>query len=158
MYPGQVPAQRMMAQPAAPQQMPATPVGGIASLMPQQMAPVAQAQMPYMVTPVMGMADGGRVGSSVQPSPDMMQLSTVMRTGTPEERMAALNAMRSMAFGGGDIRGALSRFGGKGQQTSSIRPQSSSPMSGKGQRTTSSIPQESRSPIMDFLRRDQAGR
>jgi hypothetical protein len=135
MYPGQFPAQRMpqqMQQQAFPQQMmPASPVGGIASLMPQQMAPQAQQQMPFMQpAPVYGMAEGGAVtrrggsGKGAGTSGDKMQLATTMRTGTPDQRMAALQQMRGSTGGAptkatmpeaiGGPMGALAAFRNRG--------------------------------------------
>lgn len=99
-YP-QMPAQ-MPAQPL-PAVMPTYPAAavpmtqGIAALAPQQMSPMAAQRMPFGQAPVVGMAGGGAVPQMAQRTtgPDGYGLAQIMRTGTPEARMAALQQMRA---------------------------------------------------------------
>lgn len=119
-----------------PQSPAYTPMAqGLGALMPQQMNPMAVQQLPFGQAPVVGMAEGGPVSSQMTQQDalramaarggkgasgagpqqsmggDGYELARIMRTGTPEERMAALRQMR----------------GGQGQQG----------MSSKGQRSGS---------------------
>jgi hypothetical protein len=112
--------------------MPQTAQGGIAALMqrpmPQmmpQMAPQMMPQlppqamgMPYGAAPVMGMQAGGPVRAPAQAArPDPMGLAAAMRSGSMDQRMAALQQMRGMTGGTGpmDFRSFLAARSGKGQ-------------------------------------------